>query len=439
MAIEIDLALLDRRMLGAGFDDLATWSTWVTVLRACFGLPLVEQERETFAAVAGGRAPPTRRVRELWCVAGRRSGKSRVAAAVSVYLALFVKHRLAKGEKGMCLVLAGSLDQSRTVFNYVRGFLEAAPALRREVVSISRNEIRLRNGIVIAVHSNSFRTVRGRTLVACVMDETAYWRDESTATPDVEVYRAVLPSLTTTNGLLISISTPYRKLGLLHQKHRDYFAVDDDDILVIQASSKQLNPTLSDAAIAAQRAADPAAAPSEWDATFRDDLASYLTDELIDGAIERSRPLELPPASGVRYAAFVDANGGGAGAGADAYTVAVGHRDGERVVVDLVRGVSGGDPHQVTFRFAALCKEYGITQVTGDSYAAAWVSDAWRAAGITYQRSERTRSEIYLEVIPVFSRGLAKLPNHPKLVRELRLLERATHRSGRDAVSHPRG
>jgi hypothetical protein len=30
------------------------------------------------------------------------------------------------------------------------------------------------------------------------------------------------------------------------------------------------------------------------------------------------------------------------------------------------------------------------------------------------------------------------LPNHPKLLRELRLLERHTHRSGKDAVDHPR-
>ena len=98
-------------------------------------------------------------------MAGRRSGKSRIAAAVAVYLALFVQHRLAKGERGMCLVIAGSVDQARMVFNYIRGFLEAAPALEREVAAVKRSEIELKNGIVIAVHSNSFRTVRGRTLV----------------------------------------------------------------------------------------------------------------------------------------------------------------------------------------------------------------------------------------------------------------------------------
>jgi len=264
--VELDHALFDRRLLGGGFGDLSTWRTWFTVLKAAFGRPLNSRERDVFASVAGPRAVPTKRVRELWAVAGRRSGKSRIAAAIAVYLALFVKHRLARGEVGMCLVLAGSRDQSRSVFSYVRGLLESAPALRAEIVNVSRYEIELENGIVIAVHSNSFRTVRGRTLVAAIFDETAFWRDETSALPDVETYRAVLPSLATTDGMLIGISTPYRKLGLLYQKHRDHFGQDGDDVLVVQGRSQAFNPTLTDSVIAAQRTADPAGAVSEWDA-----------------------------------------------------------------------------------------------------------------------------------------------------------------------------
>jgi hypothetical protein len=131
--------------------------------------------------------------------------------------------------------------------------------------------------------------------VAAIFDEVAYWRDESSATPDVEVYTAVLPSLATTNGMLVAISTPYRKLGLLHQKHRDHFGVDGDDVLVVQGSSNVFNPSLADGVIAAQRAADPTAAGAEWDADFRADISAYLDDELIDGAVEHGRPLELAP------------------------------------------------------------------------------------------------------------------------------------------------
>jgi hypothetical protein len=435
--VEIDHALLDHRMLGAGFGDLSTWRTWLATLKAAFGRPLNPCERETFARVAGNRTVPTRRVRELWCVCGRRSGKSRIAAAIAVHLALFIQHRLARGETGMCLVLAGSRDQARQCFGYVRGLLESAPALWAEVVNITRYEIEFKSGVVVAVHSNSFRTIRGRTLLGCVFDETAFWRDESSAMPDVETYRAVLPSLATTNGMLIGISTPYRKAGLLHQKHRDHFGHDDDDVLVVQGASKTFNPSLSDAVIAAQREADPAGAVSEWDAIFRTDIASLFDDELIDRAIEHGRPLELPPQPGVVYKGYTDASGG---VGADAYTLGIAHKDGDRSVVDLVRGTVGKfDPREVTLQYAALCKEYHVREIVGDAYSAQWVAGAWREAGITYRKSPLTKSEIYLETIPLFTRGLVRLPDHPKLLRDLRLLERQTHRSGRDSVDHPRG
>jgi phage terminase large subunit-like protein len=236
--MSIDRCITDSRLLGAGLGDLTTWRVWLAVLKASFGVVLNSEERELLHAVAGDRSPPSQRVRELWCVAGRRSGKSRMAALIAIYLALFVKHRLAAGERGMVLVLAGSIDQASVVFGYVKGFLEASPALQREVVSITRHEIELRNGIVISVHSNSFRTTRGRTCVACCMDEVSFWRDDTTANPDIETYRAILPSLATTNGMLIGISTPYRKVGLLHQKHRDHYGVEGDEVLVVQGSSR---------------------------------------------------------------------------------------------------------------------------------------------------------------------------------------------------------
>src|SRR6516164_6949385 len=433
---EIDHVLADKRLLGAGLGPLATWQTWLIALKAAFGRPLTDEEREVFHnTIAGERDLPKRRVRELWCVAGRRSGKSRMAAATAIFLGLFQKHRLSPGERGVVLVLAASVDQARVVFNYVKGFLEASLALAREIVAIKQFEIELKNGIVIGVHSNSYRTVRGRTLVAAVFDETAFWRDESTATPDTETYTAVLPSLATTNGMLIGISTPYRKVGLLYQKHRDHFGIDDDDVLVVQGASQLFNPSLSDATIAAQRAADPTAAGAEWDAEFRSDIGAFLDDELIDAAIEYGRPLELPPVDGVIYRAFVDAAGGGP----DSYTISIGHKEGDVYIIEVVRGTSGkSDPQSVTEEYAKLCRQYRIRSVTGDNYARDWVAGAWRKLGFEYIRSPRPKGAIYLESLPVFTRGLARLPNNARLIRELRLLERRTHRSGKDTVEHPR-
>jgi len=436
MATAIDKALCDPALLGAALGDPATWQTWRAVLKAAFGLDLNRDEARAFASVAGSRAPPSQRVRELWAIVGRRGGKSQMAALIAVFLACFVKHKLSRGEHGMVLALAASTEQARIVFNYAKAFLTESPVLRQEIDAITRSEIRLKNGITIAIHSNSFRTIRGRTLCAAIFDEIAMWRSEDSATPDTETYTSVLPALLTTCGMLVGISTGYRKMGLLYTKHRDYFGINSDDILVVQGSTTQFNQTLTEQDIAAQRAADPAAAASEWDGGFRDDIASFLDDELVDGAVEHGRPLELPPRPGVYYRCFVDASGG---VGADAYTLAIGHKENGVFVIDVIRGTAGKfDPQEVTREYAALLKEYHVASVTGDYYGAEWVAASWRACNVSYVRSELARSQIYLETIPLFARHLVRLPDHPKLLRELRLLERHTHRSGKDSIDHPK-
>jgi hypothetical protein len=206
---------------------------------------------------------------------------------------------------------------------------------------------------------------------------------------------------------------------------------------VVAGPSTTFNPTLDEREIAAARAADPVAASSEWFGAFREDIVSFLSDELIDAAVEHDRPLELSPRGGVRYQAFTDAAGG---VGHDSYTVCIAHKDGAgRVVIDVVCGTSGKfDPQAITWGYAELLKEYGVRAVTGDNFAAQWVATAWQQCGVSYTRSERTKSQIYLEVLPLFARDLLRLPDHPKLLRELRMLERHTHRSGRDSVDHPR-
>jgi hypothetical protein len=248
----------------------------------------------------------------------------------------------------------------------------------------------------------------------------------------------VLPALLTTNGMLVGISSPYRRVGLLHAKHKQYFGVDNDDTLVVQGPTLTFNCTLNPAAIAAQMAADPVAGRSEWDAQFRADIASFLDDELIDAAIDRGRPLELPPRPGVFYKAYVDASGGAVGG--DAYCIAIAHREGGCYVLDVVRGRAGPfDPEELTKEYAALCREYRCSGVTGDKYAREWVASAWRKCGTTYTAALLTASETYCEVLPLCTRAAVRVPDHAVLLRELRLLERVPTRMGKDQVVHPRG
>jgi hypothetical protein len=431
----IETAMLDPSLLGAGFGDPKTWKQWRTIVKAAFGISLNREESRSFAAIAGGRKPPAQRVRELWCVLGRRSGKSRVAAALAVFFSAICDHsgKLAPGETGYVLVISASKEQSKAIKDYAEGFFRASPVLNSMVAEITAEEIRLRSGVIISIHAANFRTVRSRTLLACILDEAAFFRSEESAQPDLEIYRAVVPALATTGGMLIAISSPYRKVGLLHQKHRDYFGTDDPSVLVIQGESKQFNPTLNEEVIRLSRADDPESALAEWDGLFRSDLSQFLDDATIDAAIDYGRPLELSPRDGVKYECFADASAGRH----DAFCFGIGHREDGRIIADVIRGRRPPfDPATVAGEYAELAKEYRCAKVLGDAYAGEWVSNAFKAAGVEYTRCELPKSALYLEALPYFMRGAVSIPNLPILVRELRLLERRVTRAGKDSVDH---
>jgi hypothetical protein len=349
------------------------------------------------------------------------------------------EHRLARGEVGHVLCLSATRGQSRGIFRYALGFIESAPLLAGQILNTTQDEILLRNGTAISTHVNSFRSVRGRTLLACILDEVAFWSDETSANPDREVYRAVLPALAASDGPLIGISTPYRKAGLLHECHKKYFGQASEDVLVVQGASTLFNPSLlGSKRIERAFVDDPEAAEAEWNAQFRSDIDAFLDDAIITAAVDTARPLELAPRPGISYAAFVDASGGRS----DAYTMVIGHRaEGpDRFIADVVTGAQPPfNPSTVTAHLASLVQEYGCTKVIGDNFDAEWVATAWRSHGLTYERADMPASALYLEMLPMFAREQVSLPDHAQLIRELRGLERRTSRMGRDTVSHPPG
>jgi hypothetical protein len=433
--MNIDAALCDGNLLGAALGDASTYSTWLSVLRAAFGLKLSANDKALFDAVSGGRDAPAAPVAECWIIAGRRSGKSRLAGAIAVHVAALVDHHLSAGETGTVLVLSATVGQARTVFRYCRGYLESAPLLAREIESITQDEIRLRNGVVIATHVNNYRSVRGRTILCAICDEISFWRDDTSANPDKEVIRALTPALVHSGGMLCCISTPYRRLGLLWERYRQHFGQNSEDVLVVQGTSTAFNPTLKQRMIDRAIADDPEGAEAEWNAQFRTDIASFLDDELVTSAI-RSGPRELPPRYGHTYHAFVDPSGGRS----DSYTMTIGHREGERFIADVVIGQPPKfNPAEVTERFAQIVRAYRCTRVTGDNYSGEWVKEAWAGNGISYERSDLPASQLYQEAVPLFTREEISIPDHPQLLRELRLLERRTSRAGKDCITHPPG
>jgi hypothetical protein len=197
-----------------------------------------------------------------------------------------------------------------------------------------------------------------------------------------------------------------------------------------------MNPTVPQRVIDEAMARDPASAAAEYLAQFRTDVEALLTREAVEacvspGAYERGR------VAGCRYVGFVDPSGGSA----DSFTLAVAHREanGKRVLDAVRERKPPFSPEQVIREFSDLLKAYGISRVTGDRYGGEFPREHFSKLGISYDCAEKTKSEIYRDMVPMINSGEAELLDSDRLVAQLVGLERRTARGGRDSIDHAPG
>jgi hypothetical protein len=440
MTLHLDIvaAMNNSKLFQKSFAG-ESWNPWRVVLKAAYALPMTSAEREFFQSIAGGRDPPTRKVKELWIVAGRRAGKDSISSLIMAHTAaLFSKgKRLRSGEVPLCVALACDRDQAKIVLNYTKSYFSDIPALKKLVRRETAAGLELTNHVEIATGTNSYRAVRGRPILCAVLDEAAFYRQEESALPDEETYKALIPGMLTLqpDAMLIGISTPYRKSGLLYRKHHDHFGKNSDDVLVIQAPSRTLNPTINQSDIDAALAEDPAHAAAEWLAEFRDDISGWATRELIEQSVDRDVPVR-PPLPDVQYFSFIDGSGGVR----DSYCAAIAHNENNVAILDcLIEIRAPFDPDSATTRVADVLKSYRCHSTVGDRYSAEWIVSAFKKCGITYRHSDRDRSAIYSDALPLFTTGRARLLDNKRLVVQLASLERKTSSMGKDRIDHGPG
>jgi hypothetical protein len=376
-------------------------------------------------------------VRELWVVAGRRAGKDSIAAGIATVVALAdYQPFLRTGERATVMCLASDRQQAGIVHRYIAGYFRELPNLAALVLRETEDTIELANAVDILIASNNLRAPRGRTIAVAILDEVAYWRGADSASPDSETFAAIQPAtLTIPDSLIIGISSPYRRSGLLFQKWAKHYGKPDDDVLVVRGSSKTFNPTLPDAVIEARLAADPEAGGAEYLAEWRSDIGDFLDLELVESAVDRGIAAR-PPQPGAEYSMFIDASGGRG----SAFAAAVAHTEAERVLIDCVyEKLAPFDPQEAVKDVAALARQYRVGTLRGDRYAAEWVTEAFGSEGLVYVNSDKDKSALFLEALPLFSTGRIALPDNQRLVHQLTNLERITTKSGRDKVSCPSG
>jgi hypothetical protein len=431
--MNIEHALRDSRLLGGldTFRDLTTWAAWLAFTRAVFGHPMTDSDLALFRQHTGRTELRSGGYPEAVAVVGVQSGKTRIAAA-------FADHAALVGESGTHALLLGQDHRGamRVLLRYAREPFETIDAFRAEVVRSTVDTLELRNGVSLSAYPCRPASVRGLRACIVVIDELAFFTATDGRPVDTEMLRAARGRLATTGGKLIILSSPYAQTGALYDLHRKHFGRDDSDVLVWQAAAPAMNPTLPADYLTRMAQDDPEAYRSEVLGEFRTGLTTLLDPEALAACVAID-VRERAPERDLRYTAFVDA---ASGSGKDAFTVAIAHLVKDRAVLDAVRAWKPPfNPSGAIAEAAVLLKTYRISEATGDRYAPGFVSEGFRAQTITYKPSERDRSTIYLDFLPMVNAAKVLLLDDPEALRELRGLERKRGTTGRDRVDHRPG
>ena len=134
----------------------------------------------------------------------------------------------------------------------------------------------LTNDITIEIQTASFRSVRGYTLIAALLDELAFWPYDDAASPDTETIAAIRPAMASVRGArLLCASTPYAKRGAVWNAYKRHYG-QPSSALVWKADTRSMNPTIPAEEVAEAEEEDPAKAAAEYGAQFREDVAGFL-------------------------------------------------------------------------------------------------------------------------------------------------------------------
>jgi hypothetical protein len=412
-----------------------SWDTWWAVLLGAFGETLTPAEAAAYEQFTARKPKRNASYRTIAAFIGRRAGKDCAAAIIVTFLALCREWKVARGETPVVVLLAVDRKQANVAFDYITGLLDAVPEFAALIDSATKDEISLRNGVVIQVATADQASLRGRTVVAAICDEYSFWMENDA----VEVPRSLRPAMITQpNAKLIIISSIYGSYGPAFEVFREW-GTEDERRLVIRGTTRDFNPTVPQAEIDLELQADPLGAAAEYLTIPRSDVARFIDSTLLD-PLTRASPRDVPytPVSpqGAQYdyRAGLDVSGGRG----DATAAAVARLDGERVMICAVRHwPAPHDPLEVARRVASFLKEYGITSAVADQYGAGIVESVYREAGVHLIAAEQSRSDTYLAMLPLLTTGRMEIPDDPTLRRELIALERRPGRS-KDVIDHPR-
>lgn len=412
----------------------------------------LEPEARALAATMFGpveRVPPSARAVSVQ-VKGRDVGGSRRGALRLLQLALTLPlDRLDPAEIAFCLIGAPKLRLARVALRFARAAAGRIPGVRvvaewRDGFTVERHDGR---NVTLECFAASRAGDTGRSvpLIGVMLDESAFYRDESTGVVnDRHIFNALVPRLLP-GGQILIVSSPWVEGGLLHDEFRANHGSPRTALASHCPTLVMRDDAETKATVERERERDPENALREFDAVFLSAGAGVLFGGAVDSSVDASLSLPLPADRYVRRAA-----GGDFGFVGDSSALVVVQEQEARgrlryVVADILelRPAPGHPlvPSEVCAAFARVLRHHELGGVISDLHYSESVREHLGKRRVRLHAAPggaEGKVATYSATRDALREGRVALPNHPRLLAQLKSVISKPTPGGGLAISFPR-
>ena len=354
--------------------------------------------------------------KELVLSLGRRSGKSLLSSCIAAYetYRLICKgdphsyYGMAPSGTFRLVAIATDKDQAGLLYKDVSGHFANCPFFSKYAAnqtmsyaafqtpkdierygSVRENE-RAKASILVSFKSCIAKGLRGAANIVVIMDEMAHFTDEGQSSADA-VYEAVVPSTATfspkdsktkraigpVESKVISISSPLGRQGTFFKLFHEGFrgGAIEQDRLCVQAPTWEVNPSVHGAFFEVEYLKDARSFFTEYGAQFSDRTRGRIEsrEDILACVNPNLRPRNRAAPRQPHFAGF------DFGQVNDASAIAIGHIEGDEIVVDIVDSIKAGEgefSHRDRLEFSDVAdwiydysRRFYITEGMFDQYA----------------------------------------------------------------------
>lgn len=299
---------------------------------------------------------PGKKYRELLLCCGRRASKSVIASIISN----FETYRLIKmgnpqeyfgfpsGQQIAVTTVATTDEQASTLFEMMKARSKSCAFLKDRIVNQTQTYFNLKTdedelreaspSICLLCGGAGSQSLRGKNNLIVMFDEAAFFAQNGRNSGD-EVYQALVPSIASFTrageksdgeGKVIMLSSPYGKSGLFYQKYIESFDMTDST-LMFQMYSAMVNPTIDSSILKDAKRKNPALFDCEYGAKFSDTVTTWIDQESLNKVIKFPEITKNKKQGKPEFEYYMGIDYGGK---TDGSSVAIVHKEGEKIVLD---------------------------------------------------------------------------------------------------------